>query len=180
MVSVLFAICPAPWQKCLSAASPSSAPRAASGQVRQWWKQQDSWTSQLPAPALWAFLSAERNRAHLPAIFGEEVKRKSNGSAKCQVSLCLDYLCHRLGHDLWWSSVGSAGWSNPLFCLAFLEIGCFTVLAPKLGLDRALFFLCLKCDSSFFTKIAHESFFHIQSVHFRKRCSYVYPFPLGM
>lgn len=72
-----------PHGRSVSAALPSGAPGATTRQARQWWKQQDSWTSQLAAPALWAFQSAERNRTHVPAMFGEGIKRKSNDSAKC-------------------------------------------------------------------------------------------------
>lgn len=107
MESVVFAIGPASWQKCKCSFT-SDAPRATIGQARQWWKQQDSWTSQPAAPALWTFQSAKR-KTHLPARFEEGVKRKNNGCAKCQMNFCLDCLRCPSGHDLWSSCLGSAG-----------------------------------------------------------------------
>lgn len=107
MESVLFAIGPAPWQKCKCSFT-SDAPRATTGQARRWWKQQDSWASQPATPALWTFQSAKR-KTHLPARFGEGVKTKNNDCAKCQMNFCLDYLRCPSGHDLWLSCLGSAG-----------------------------------------------------------------------
>lgn len=96
-----------PHGRSVSAALPSGAPRATTGTGKAVMEAAGLWNQS--APALWVFQSAERNRTHLPATFGEGVKRKSNDCAKCQMNSCLDYLCCPSGHDLWFSCAGSAG-----------------------------------------------------------------------
>ena len=72
-----------------------------------------SLTSQPAASAVSVFQSALREKTHLPARFGEGVKRRRKEGAKCQIKLFWDYLRCRSGRDLWSSCMGIADLSEP-------------------------------------------------------------------